>query len=255
MDKDISGILEGWEYKPNEISIRKVVGVDGRIKIQMRLELGLLQMEIEGNPAGKRPHGKESLLEHYLCLLEEYRAKHGTDEGFQLDGEDCARLALEATQYYHRYLSLMVLEAYEGVVRDTARNLRALDLVKRYAKDEQDKISLDQYRPYIVMINTRGGASLRLQRKDYAGAIRLIEEGISKIEAFFEEYHQPELAERSGELSFLRNWAAEVAERRPLSMREKLQKQLRDAVEREDFERAVHLRDMIQNMERPDDSV
>ena len=250
MDKDISTVLEGWEYKPNEISVRRVVGIDCRTKIQMRLELGLLQMEISGNPNGQRPQGKESWLEHYLSVIEEYRAEHGSDEGFRLNREDCVKLALEATQYYYRYLSLMVLEEYDGVARDTARNLRVLDLVGQYAKDEQEKLSLDQFRPYILLMNTRARASICLQRKDYEAAMRCIEEGIRNIETFFEAYHQPELSQTSDELTFLRKWVTEIEQHRPLNLRERLQRRLEEAVEREDFEQAAQVRDMIQKLER-----
>jgi len=250
MDKDISAVLEGWEYTPNDISVRRIEGEDGRTKIQMRLELGLLQMEISGHPNGQRPHGKESWLEHYLSVIEDHRARHGSDEGFRLNREDCARLAQEAAQYYYRYLCLMVLEEYDGVARDTARNLSVLDLVGQYAEDEQDKLSLDQYRPYIIMMNTRARASTCLQRKDYEGAMRIIEDGVQSIETFFSQYHRPELSERSEELIFLRNWAAEIEQHRPLSLKERLQRRLTEAVASEDFEQAAQLRDMIQKLDR-----
>ena len=31
----------------------------------MRIDLGLLQMELDGRPDGQRPHGFESLLDYY----------------------------------------------------------------------------------------------------------------------------------------------------------------------------------------------
>ena len=48
------------------------------------------------------------------------RASNGTDLGFQLTANQCQSLREEAVQYYQRYLSLFVLEDFEGVVRDTA---------------------------------------------------------------------------------------------------------------------------------------
>ena len=36
---------------------RKIVGEDGKEKLQVRLDLGLLQMELNGRPDGERPHG------------------------------------------------------------------------------------------------------------------------------------------------------------------------------------------------------
>ena len=43
MSKDLSRILDGWQYVPDEILVRIVEGDDGRRKIQMRIDLGLIQ--------------------------------------------------------------------------------------------------------------------------------------------------------------------------------------------------------------------
>ena len=76
--------------------------------------------------------------------------------------------------YYHRYLSLFVLEEFPGVVRDTARNLRVLDLCGKFAVDEQDRLVLEQYRPYIMMMNTRARASIEHEQGNYRQAVQII---------------------------------------------------------------------------------
>ena len=63
--KDIVPLLKGWDYEPGTINVRKINGLDGRQKLQMRLDLGLLQMELTGRPDGAKPHGFDSLLEYY----------------------------------------------------------------------------------------------------------------------------------------------------------------------------------------------
>ena len=65
MSKDISNLLNEWMYKPDEVMVRIVPGDDGRSKIQLRVDLGLLQMEMDGRPDGVRPEGFESWLEYY----------------------------------------------------------------------------------------------------------------------------------------------------------------------------------------------
>ncbi|MCC6359381.1 MAG: hypothetical protein IT450_11615, partial [Phycisphaerales bacterium] len=45
---DLRNILEGWEYEPGKISVRKIIGQDGREKIQTRVDLGVLQFEVSG---------------------------------------------------------------------------------------------------------------------------------------------------------------------------------------------------------------
>ncbi|HMB95163.1 MAG TPA: hypothetical protein VKK61_03915 [Tepidisphaeraceae bacterium] len=159
-NKDITPLLKGWDYEPGTINVRKVTGLDGAAKLQMRLDLGLLQMEMMGRPDGARPHGCESLLEFYETQLGDHKRRNGTELGFHLTGEQCAALREEAGLYYHRYLGLYVLEDFPAVVRDTARNLRVLDFCGKFAVDEQDRLVLEQYRPYITMMNSRAAASI-----------------------------------------------------------------------------------------------
>src|SRR5438045_8255904 len=111
MDFDISPLLEQWPYKPGQVVVRKFKGKDGKEKIQLRVDLGLLQMNAEGRPDGKRPFGYTSLLEYHQARLYKHVAAHeGSDEGFGLKPEECAKLQLEALQYHHRYICLLQLE-------------------------------------------------------------------------------------------------------------------------------------------------
>ena len=184
-NKDITPVLKGWDYEPGTINVRKVSGLDGSMKLQMRLDLGLLQMELTGRPDGVRPHGFESLLEYFESLLKAHERQHGAELGFQLNGDQCEALREEAVMYYHRYLSLFVLEDFPGVVRDTARNLRVLDLCGKYAEEEQDRLILEQYRPYILMMNTRAAASILFKDGRYREALGVVEEGLEHMKEFF----------------------------------------------------------------------
>src|SRR5579863_1238017 len=124
MSFDITQLLEQWDYQPGQPSVRKFVGKDGLEKIQLRVDLGLLQMNAEGRPDGKRPLGHASLFEVYQTRLFKHLAENGgSDADFTLKAEDCSKLQVEALQYHHRYICLLQLEDYAGVVRDTERNL------------------------------------------------------------------------------------------------------------------------------------
>ena len=110
MNFDISHLLEQWDYQPGQVVVRKFVGKDGLEKIQLRVDLGLLQMNAQGRPDGKRPFGHPTLFDFHLAKLEQFRARHdGSDQEFVLSGEDCAKLQLEAFQYHHRYVCLLQL--------------------------------------------------------------------------------------------------------------------------------------------------
>ena len=65
MSLDISRILEDWPFEPGKVTARRIQGDDGRAKIQLRLDLGLYQMEATGRPDGQRPHGCDTLLAYY----------------------------------------------------------------------------------------------------------------------------------------------------------------------------------------------
>ena len=45
MGKDLSPILAAWQFKSGDVCARKIVGEAGREKLQIRLDLGLLQMD------------------------------------------------------------------------------------------------------------------------------------------------------------------------------------------------------------------
>src|SRR5258708_39549209 len=67
-NKDITPVLKGWDYEPGTINVRKVAGADGSPKLQMRLDLGVLQMEMTGRPDAVRPHGRAWLLDCFERL-------------------------------------------------------------------------------------------------------------------------------------------------------------------------------------------
>jgi hypothetical protein len=249
MDFDISHFLEQWDYQPGEVVVRRFKAKDGREKIQLRVDLGLLQMNAEGRPDGKRPFGQPSLFEHYRGRLHQHVAAHGgSDEGFQLQAEDCARLQLEALQYHHRYICLLQLEDYAGVIRDAERNLAVFDFVNQHSESEELAWSLQQFRPQLLMVLTRARAAQALAAGDHALAIQQIEEGLEKIRAFGHEHGRGEAAETGGEVQSLESWLEEIRAKRPLSRREKLERALRDAINCEDYERAAQVRDELRHL-------
>jgi hypothetical protein len=249
MNVDISHILEQWDYQPGQVVVRRFTGKDGVEKIQLRVDLGLLQMNAEGRPDGKRPLGYASLFEHYRArLLKHVADNQGSDAGFMLQAEDCAKLQIEALQYHHRYICLLQLDDYDGVVRDTDRNLAVFEFVAKHAESEDVAWTVGQFKPQLLMIQTRARASQMLAEKDYEGTIRQIEDGMERIRDFYREHSRNDLLEQSGELGYLRNWLEEVSSLRPLSKREKLERALREAVTKEDYERAAQMRDALRNL-------
>jgi hypothetical protein len=249
--KDLAPVLGDWPYDPDGVTVRLIDGDDGRSKVQMRVDMGLIQMELDGRPDGTRPAGCESWMEYY----QQRKRAHDElrlEEPFVLDEEACERLWREGVQYYHRYLSCWHLKMYGVVARDTARNLELFALVRQYADDERNRLQFDQWRPYVIMMHTRAVATPLAEQGEWKKALRCIETGIDGIEEFLEAYDQTERASELAELGNLRQWREEIVEKladheasRPKSRVEQLEEELQSAVEAEHFERAAELRDEI----------
>ena len=240
-------LLREWPYEPGVVQAREATGSNGEPRIQLRVDLGILQMELSGRPDGLHPMGCESLLDHFERLA--VRAeREGKPEAFRLTPEDCVRLQQEGVQYYHRYLACFQLQRFAEVARDTERNLRLFDFVEKHASKGELGIMFQQFRPYVLMMRTRARAMLALQKEDYGEVIRLIEEGIREIRDFVTERFPPEALDHCNEIGFLQKWLDEVKKERPLTPREKLQRQLHEAVEAEDYEKAARLRDALKEI-------
>jgi hypothetical protein len=249
MSLDLNTILKDWPHESGAIKVRKIVGLDGREKLQLRIDLGVLQMEMHGRPDGQRPHGSESLLAYHML-----RAAHaeGRGDSYELTSEQCAELQQEGIQYYHRYLSLFQINDYVGVVRDTQRNLDLFDFVVSHTDREEVSWNLQQFRPYVLMMNTRAKASIFLSQGKFGEAMSEIERGRDLILEFFQKSNFPELAAKSSEITFLEEWLEEVRAKRPLSKLEIMQREMETAIAKELYERAAELRDAIRMLKTSD---
>jgi hypothetical protein len=242
MSLDLNDLLRDWPHEPGQIKVRRILGSDGKEKIQLRIDLGVIQMETSGRPDGERPHGCESLLNYHLAIAEEKEAAH---EQYVLSSDEVGELQQEGIQYYHRYISLFQLNDFPGVIRDTQRNIDLFNFVNQHAGADEFAHSLEQFRPYVIMMNTRARASIELERGDFAAALRQIERGREKIVDLFTGPEGAETLERSPEVAFLEEWMEEIRARQPLSKLERMQKEMETAIANEAYERAAELRDAI----------
>ncbi len=241
MSKDITPILNGWDHDPDDYQVRIVSGTDGRDKLQRRIDLGLIQMELSGRPDGQRPHGFESLLEFH-----ESRVLEATNpDEYRIDSEEAGELLREGMQYYHRYFAAYHLKRFDMVIRDTTRNLRLFAFAVKHATDRSDKVQFDRYRPYVTMMRARAQSNQAMDRNDYAGALQAIDEGIEGIRVFLRDYEQEEDQFHCRELAKLIKIRREIEQSRPVGPVERLEQQLTLAISLEDYEEAARLRDQI----------
>jgi hypothetical protein len=244
MSKDISRILKEWPYTPDGDSVRTIVGDDGRERIQRRIDIGVLQIHADGRPDGQSPRGFPSLYEYYQHEAKTYESDL-PDRVFRLSSQDCEALQAEALIYYQRRLCFFELKDYARAALDARRNLEVFAFVKRYASEEQDILAMDQYRAFVIFHRAKAEFLGALKAKNYKAAVEAIEAGDSEVREFFREYGREDLIDTSEELRQLREWRKKADRLRPVSPREKLERELQKAVEREDYERAAQIRDEL----------
>jgi len=242
MSLDLNDLLRDWPHEPGMIKVRKILGADGKEKVQLRIDLGLIQMETTGRPDGQEPHDCESLLDYH-----KERARRAEKKGdpLTLNADEVGELQQEGVQYYHRYISFFQLCDYRGVIRDTQRNLDMFAFVAKHAEREELAQSVEQFTPYVLMMNTRAHASIEIEREEFATAARKIEEGMDRIGSFYADHGNPEGAANSAELGFLGEWLEEIRAKQPLTKLEKMQREMDSAIASEAYERAAELRDAI----------
>jgi len=256
---DLTSIFRDWPYEPGRLNVRLIKGDDGEPKVQVRLDLGLLQMNAEGRPDGERPHGFESLLEYHesrLDALERGDSRESDERGedpssLELTPEECKALRDEAAQYYHRYVALLVLEDFEGVIRDTTRNLRLLDFCAAHAREEDDRTVLEQVRPYITMMRARAMASQALRDNEHQAAVLAVDDGLAALRDHYAARGEPEAFEDSNEVQMLRTMRETLVPKLPVSQTAELRERLQEALQNENYELAAILRDELRMISKP----
>lgn len=247
--RDITELLKDWPHERGRIAARIIDGDDERPKLQVRLDLGILQMELDGRPDGRRPEGAASLFD----LLRDRRARYtdggGPPEGFVLAEEDCRGLREEAVQVYHRYVALFSIGEYARVVRDTRRNLEVFDFCRSHAARPEDRLMLEQFRPSVVAMRARAQAEQAIADKEPRQAVAVLDAGLDELRSFFDEHADPEIRDeafdRSGEVQLLRGMREALVPQLPTSERAELEERLRAALDAENYELAAILRDEL----------
>ena len=243
MPGDISKILKAWPYDPRTINARWIVGEDGVLRVQLRLDLGIFQMEATGRPDGTRPKGYPSLLDYYRAQA----VARSSAERFLITASECTDLQQEVVQYYYRYLSFYALRHHDGVIGDTQHNLDIIALVNEYGDDISVVDQFLQFYPYVRMMNARACAEKALHENNHAAAIDALQKALDEIRSFW--------AESAGiagkpvdELRLLANMLRELMKKKPKTPTEALQEQLSNAIAEEDYERAAKLRDKLREI-------
>lgn len=266
----IDHILKSWPYEPSTLSVRIRQGADGRDVLQMRLDLGLLQLETAGRPDGTRPGGKNTYLDHLLDLEsrwepsaaapeepdveasespdfeadEEDEIASAAADGFTMDEEQCREADREFVQYYHRRLCWLAMREFTKAMIDADHTLRLMDFCRDHSPDEEWTMSHEQYRPFVLFHRTQAAALSQLESgKGAEASVEAINDGLEKIKEVFVEHEAED--EYEGDELVARLVEMREGLRKQFDVGNTLEEQLRDAVANEKYELAAKLRDEL----------
>ena len=227
---DIAALLGEWPYQPGQLNVRVIEAKNGRELVQLRIELGVVQMELYGRPDGIQQEGFTSLL----ALFRE----RGVGEG--LDPDMCRRLREEGVQRSHRAAALFAIHRFEDVIRDCKRSLELFDLCQTHALEQTDREALEQFRAPVIALRARSSAEWAIGMENTTRAMEAIEEGLIALQEVLGDD-----CEQSNEMQLLRGMKEALVPRLPTSERADLRERLADAIQNENYELAAILRDEI----------
>lgn len=238
--RDIDSLLKGWNFKPGEVNARLVKARSGREVLQMRVDMGVLQMEADFRPDGERPGGAETFFDYLVGEA----IREG--DSFRLSKEHCAEADREFVQYYHRRICWLSLREYKRAAKDADHSLALMDFVRDHSADDEWTLSHEQYRPFVLFHRVQAGALAALEEDGPESAIREINQGLDRFKDLFARY---DAAEKFSDDELVRR-LSEMREhvRKRYDVGNTLEEQLAAAVEAEDYELAAKLRDQMRSI-------
>jgi hypothetical protein len=239
--QDLDALLRQWPYQPGTVVARLIKAGDGREVVQMRVELGALQMEVEHRPDGDRPGG-------FPTYLELFRSQAG-QEGFALGDQQAMELDREFLQFYNRRICWLALREFRRAVADADHTLALMDFVARYSKNRDWIVSHEQYRPFVLFHRTQAAALCELETGGPEAAIEEITRGLASVQKVFESVEAPEQFNNDELVRQLRDLQQWIREHYQVG--KTLVEQLAEAVASEQYELAARLRDEIAHRQKP----
>lgn len=245
MEHDIDKILTQWPFDPQSVNVR-MLNLASRQVLQMRVDMGVLQMEIEGRPDGVNFEGRNTYFEY--LKQESIDSNHA----FELNDDNCMEIDREFVQFYHRRVCWLQLKEFSKAVRDADHTLGLMDFCKAYSPDEEWTVSHEQYRPFVLYHRTQAAALSHIDEDaavedvDKAEVEKAIDEvniGLTRLHELFVEYDAVDQFDEDDLVVRLREFREGIREK--YSVAATLQEQLVKAIEDEDYELAASLRDAL----------
>jgi protein-arginine kinase activator protein McsA len=148
-------------------------------------------------------------------------------------------------------ISSLSLKDYDTVVRDTQHNLELFEFVEAHTEDAGMSWEFTQYKPYLLMMQTRALAESASARKDFEETFCAVMRGLEEIWTFWDEQAEPVFKTDSHEVEVLTRLLETYINETPLSEADELREKLHYAIKAENYERAAKLRDELQALSEP----
>lgn len=236
-------LLRNWPYEVETLGVRRVICADDREVLQMRVDMGVLQLELEGRPDGTRPDGFETFYHYLLAESQRY------GDEMVLNDNQCNEADREFIQFYQRRICWLQLQEYRNAVRDADHTLGLMDFCRKHSPDEEWTLSHEQHRPFVLFHRTQAAALLLLDENGPEAAISEISQGLDRIRAVFEEFQAEDQFEHDEFVSRLREFREAL--RAEYKVGRTLDERLEDAVAAEEYELAAQLRDELAKRRKP----
>jgi hypothetical protein len=240
MNQDIDTAVEGWDFKPGVVQARLVQARDGRQVLQMRVDLGVLQVEPAGRPDGTRPHGQETYWDY---LKQQASVAGRSGRPFVLSEEQCQEADREFVQYYYRRICWLALRNFAAAIADADHTLAFMDFVHDHSPNEEYTQAHEQYRGFVLFHRIQSAAALAVEGNRPEDAIDEINTGLEKIRGFFAASNAEEQMEENALVQQLRKMQDSVRQAHKIDAT--LQEQLARAVANEEYEAAAKIRDAL----------
>lgn len=253
MSLDLEDLVADWDCPQGEVAARIVCGNDGDTFVQLRVDLGVLQMRVDGRPDGSRYHGLPSVLEY---LQHELRA--GRDA---ISGEHWQALDRELTQLNYRRVAIascaedaLRRNAEDEAVSHLLRVLRdidvchaALELLEGEGRPASSHAHLG---PTLIFNRARLLSQLRIVLHDFDGAIEAALDGAEALQALTDELAAEPVDEDGPEhigVVYLNELSRQLRQQYDIELT--LRERLELAIDGEDYELAEALHQELRDTE------
>jgi hypothetical protein len=238
--QDIDGALRGWDYQPGMIQPRLIETDNGRQVIQLRVDLGILQIETGSRPDGAKPHGFPT---YFAYLLHQAGVAERAGHELVLSDEQCLEADREFVQFYHRRVCWLQLGNFGRAIADADHTLAFMSFVRDHSPNEEYAQAHEQYRGFVLFQRTQARVALEAEEKRPEAAIDALHAGLNELRSFFTEHGAEEEMEDNAMVQHLEQMEAKLREK--YGIEATLQEQLDRAVADEDYEKAARLRDRL----------